>query len=46
MSSEKGIKLSETEDVLEETEIPCETGDSHDLLENFRGANPNTELVL
>lgn len=27
MSSKQGIKLIETEDLLEETEILCETGD-------------------
>lgn len=32
MSSKQGIKFSENEDLLEETEILCETGDTYELL--------------
>lgn len=32
MSSKEGIKFSETEDLLEKTEILCETVDAYDLL--------------
>lgn len=35
MSSEKGIGFSETEDLLEETETTCETGNSYDLLDKL-----------